>query len=154
MTKLSLYKYAVALLVVINAGVLAFFLMRKPPPRAGGRANPFEQLHLSPEQHEEAQDLARQHHEALKQLLHEEAATTAAYFSIVIEQPLAPASDSLKAVIGQLQEQKIELTHAHFVELRGLLSEDQQALFPAFLDQSLGRILHAAPMRKTRKRRE
>ena len=133
MSKIKLLTIAVIGLMIVNLGMVAFLLLRKPPHPMEGRP-PMEQdgpkkiiidkLHFDKEQAAQYEELINQHQVAIKALNDSiKDAKNELYSSLTNEN--FSGKDSLIAKLGLLQKQ-VELTHYdHFAAIKKLCKPDQ-----------------------------
>ncbi|RMG86071.1 MAG: hypothetical protein D6714_04795 [Bacteroidetes bacterium] len=143
MTQLSFFKYAVALLFLLNIGMVGFFFLTKPPaPQAHNllRSAP-KMLNLDEKQKETFQALARQHQEKMRELDRKHAELLEAYFSTFTEKSPGVSPDSLLHEAANIERAKIAATYQHFEDVKNILRPEQMPQFDKFMDQVLHQVL-------------
>lgn len=150
MSQSNLYKYAAIGLLLLNLGMLAFFLITKPKPGQHPphltRHNSFQSqvadiLDLSEAQQVTLGKLAEQHNEDLKAIVEKQKGLLAPYFESVVDPSLGSDKENALTHFQQLEREKLEVTHQHLLEIKNLLSENQMPHFKEFMELFNRRIL-------------
>jgi protein CpxP len=136
MTKIKLLSIAVVGLLLVNAGILAFLVIKKPaePPMGGpGRPGPggegpkriiIERLHFDAEQTAKYEKLITEHRKQINELDREIRTTKNNLYS-TLSSASSLNKDSLETRLGEIQKQ-IESTHYnHFSDIKKLCKPDQ-----------------------------
>lgn len=142
MDKLKFYRYAATGLLVLNLAILAFFFLYRP--MVGGPMGPPQATHgelkFDEEQLKAFHGLVEIHQVEMQRINRQQKELLADYFNTLSESQ----SDSLVVVpkgYSSLEEEKINGTYEHFLQVKALLRPEQQQDFPAFVDRTLKNIL-------------
>ena len=144
MKQIQFFKYATLLMLVLNLGLVAFFLLTKPkPPMRGETFNPraIEILQLDKDQHQAFLQSAEQHGKQMKSINDGQRDLLRPYFNSLVDPSLKINSDSILQQVQLLDRQKVEATYFHFKTVKTLLRDDQQDNFEQFMTKALGRLL-------------
>lgn len=151
MKQLPFFKYATAVLILLNIAIIAFFFLTKPPgpPPMKGGGRPFhhravELLDLNPEQQTAFKDLARRHSQLMRSINRQQSDLIEPYFQVIADTLNDLESNAIMDTILQLERRKIEATAQHFEQVKSLLNESQLAGFALFVSESLKVILPGA----------
>ncbi len=140
MKKETVYIWIIVLLVLVNALQLGSFVLRskppKPPHHAGQdfKQKTIDMLELDTEQAKLFHALAQKHRKMMDSLNDQQAMLTKRYFN-------TPTETDLKK-IETIQAEKINVTNAHFSEVKSILTPQQEKNFKTFKKEALERIMH------------
>lgn len=142
MDKLTFYRYAALGLLVLNLAILAFFFLYRP--MTGGPLGPPRPTHVGldfDEQQKEAfHGLVETHQAEMQRINRQQKDLLAEYFNTLSENQ-ADSSLVVPQRYTKLEEEKISSTYAHFLEVKAILTPEQQQDFPNFVEQTLKNIL-------------
>lgn len=148
MKQLQFFKLASLVLLLLNAGILLFFWLQRPPraPGMGGAIGSFETvaidlLQLDESQAADFQNLAIEHGTRIHAFNQEQNRNLQQYFSTVYRAGDLLLKDSLIMQVEQLEQQKVQFTYQHFEDVRALLRPEQLPQFEVFVTQAVGRLL-------------
>ena len=137
----SFYKYLVLGLVILNIGILAFFLLTKPShqrPKPPGKNRIPKDLQLDDQQIIQFEELRDIHKNEMTNKREEQQKLLRKYFG----EKTSTENDSIVLdSFLQLEKEKLELTEKHFDDIKGILKNDQLKLFQRFKERSLRSIL-------------
>lgn len=148
MNHLKFYKLAIGGLVLLNIGVLTFFLLAKTsarPPHPP-RNNNFQEevpsiLDLNDEQRATFYDLADQHEQQIRTINNEQQKLLHPYFESIADSSIDLDTTFVLNQFQQLERRKLATTRQHFLKIKGLLNEDQLPRFEIVMEKALGRII-------------
>lgn len=147
MKQSKFYKYIIWSLIGLNIAVLAFFLISKNDaatklPIKNNRSEVIALLRLDEQQAAELNKLADEHTRRMIDFKKQQAELLSPYFQNVINAEGKMANDSLQHVdYLALERAKIEMTYAHFQEIKDLLKEEQLPHFQEFMNNTINRVL-------------
>ncbi|UTW62982.1 periplasmic heavy metal sensor [bacterium SCSIO 12741] len=137
----------VVILVVLNVGVLSFFMFQPhhpPHPRPDKVLK--DKLNLTEDQWVNYQALIQSHRLQMKAFQQQSKQLHDEFFNQFGEtQEQEQKADSLASEIGQLQTQIERQTYQHFSELRRLLSDEQKKIFDQEIGKIMGRMMSGPP---------
>lgn len=132
MKKETIYKIAIAVLIVLNLfQVVGRYLAHTPLGEPIKMAT--ERLGLDEKQEVNFRELAQAHRNKMIDIQNKQEAWTETYFN--------NPSDSLLTEISLLQKSKIQLTEEHFRAIKALLNKDQYDEFVKFKKNALNKIM-------------
>lgn len=140
MNKLKVYQIATVGLLLLNVILLAFIIFA---PRPGGNGRPvrvMDHFGFDAAQDEKFQDLAETHKEQMRTANDQQAELLQQYF-LQLTSDDAANPGPLPPGIGTLEQEKINSTYEHFLDIKKMLRPEQQAAFPSFVEAALDRIL-------------
>ena len=149
MSKIRFLTLAVALLILLNLGTLAFFLMgRKPPHQSheGPKKIIIERLRFQPDQVAAYEKLIGQHRSAIQEKEQEMAAAKKQLYAL-LKQDSFPQKEAFVAQINQAQQAIEQIHFNHFFELKALCTPEQQPLFDALTEDLAAYFGPQRPMR-------
>jgi protein CpxP len=127
MNRLLLYRWSIALLLILNLVTLIYVMGRHPihedRPIEGGPLMIFRKLNLSDETLFKVEELGRLHHQKILELNRLE--QDFIFKSLIENEQL----EEYKYKIANIENQKIEVTRDHFEEIENLLEADQKENF-------------------------
>lgn len=139
LTKTKFLQIAVAALLLLNLGTLAWFRFGHRPPRPGEslKNRAIERLHFDTGQTAAYEKLIEQHRSAVRA---KEAEILAAKKRLYagLKGGDFPEKDTLVLQIGQLQTEIEHIHFTHFQEMKNLCRPDQIADFQNFVDELSG----------------
>ena len=145
MSKGKFYKIATWTLLVLNLGVLGFFLFLAPRPphprKAAFRGRATEILHLDKDQEAKFIELAEAHNQKMKALKKEQADLLKSYFQAVTKEVSNEEQQMIMDEVLEMEKSKVEVTFSHFQDVKSMLKPDQKEYFQTFMDQALGILL-------------
>ncbi|MEM6268730.1 MAG: hypothetical protein AAF998_04800 [Bacteroidota bacterium] len=149
MNTLRFYKVTTICLLVLNLGGVAFllFLREVPGPllhQMRGRQFRAEVNNLfgmDGPQREQFEQSARKHHQSMRRAVTAQRTQLRAYFEAATLNQDRATADSLLGEIQALERAKVQVTEAHFAQVRTLLRPDQEAAFAQFVNRALKIIL-------------
>jgi protein CpxP len=139
MSKVTLLSIAIAGLIAVNLGLMAFLFFRKPPmegpERPGMGMHPdgpkkiiIERLHFDPQQVAQYEQLIEQHRSAIRKL-DQDIRDTKNNLYATLPDSLHAGRDSLQNRLGSLQREIETVHYQHFEAIRQLCHPDQLAYF-------------------------
>lgn len=144
MSQLKIYRLVTVLLLILNIGMLVFFLSTKGPrPKPSNRhlEHIKELLDLNTEQSADFKSLVLLHKETMGRISENQRILLNEYFA-----PLKSPESKIEK--GQLlnkyhaaEKQKLEATYTHFKEVKALLNSEQLLPFNKFMDEALDHVL-------------
>ena len=146
MKQLQFYKYAALGLLLLNIGVLMFFVWSKPKPPRSMPASDFRTevvrlLNLDETQKNSFEQLAQEHGQQLRKIREQQTELLVPYFeSIASPVPDIDNEDILRQ-FRQMEQEKIETTYNHLSDIKALLDEGQVTNFKPFMKQFLNRVM-------------
>ncbi|MEH0152787.1 hypothetical protein V6R21_01510 [Limibacter armeniacum] len=139
MSKLKLYKLVAILLLLINLGMVAFFVLTKPDHRHPGSRPLHMLLQLDKQQEQHFLTLAHKHQQAIREIDQKQQDLLVQYFS-ALQQETTPSQEILAKI--QMEEgKKIVLTYQHFHDVKTMLKPSQKPFFDQFMTGALEHIL-------------
>jgi len=139
MEKLTVYKLAALLLLVLNLGLLAF-LFFGPHTSQGAGAPALKVLQFDDQQHEAFKALAQVHRAEMRDLTDRQRALLREHFrQLSTDQAETPLP--LPPDFAELEQEKIGSTYHHFIDVKKILRPEQREHFPQFVEQAVSRIL-------------
>ncbi|MEM9326420.1 MAG: hypothetical protein AAGA85_12210 [Bacteroidota bacterium] len=128
-------------LLVIN-GLLVFLLMSGsgPHPRGRGPGGPqlikviSDKLVLAPDQVEQFQELARNHHAAMQKVAEAQQPLILSYFDLLNYEDSIQLQEQILDQLLILEREKLTLTYSHFEALKEQLDPDQRDRFGSILE--------------------
>ncbi|GAA0877195.1 hypothetical protein GCM10009119_01630 [Algoriphagus jejuensis] len=142
----SIYRIGFFILLVVNIALLVLFYFgpKRPPQRlqpnqAGIKDQLAMDLGFSEEQKARFDKMAMDHRDKVSRLENRERNLMDAYFDQLTKEDSEAEREQLLDEIQAINREKIEFTYSHFVELRGICTEEQLGKF----DDALARILPA-----------
>ncbi len=163
MRQLTFFKYATAVLLLINVAMIAFFILTQPGgpdgphPRGNNVAagKQFERkaiaiLGLEEEQQTAFIKLAHGHALEVDKIDRAQQKVLQPYFESIIDSSQVAHKEKFLAELQQLEKYKVEYTYQHFKEVQALLKPEQQGNFKTFVRRALEVILvhNKKPKRK------
>lgn len=135
MNKISFLKWAVAALVVLNVGTIAFsFIQKRPPHRVDPQKVIIERLHFDAVQIADYEKLIEKHRNAVEQRQQSITAAKSELYQLLKSSDFAK-KDSLVGRIGYLQEEIEQVHFAHFQEIKSLCKGSQVAEFDSLISE-------------------
>lgn len=146
MKKETLYKVAIAVLLIVNIlQLIPFFLGPKPPKRNNDfKQHAIELLQLTKEQTVQFDSIAQQHRKQMNQINDNQIEITSRYF--------ANPSDELLNEISTLETLKIKTTQNHFLAVKSILNPNQIDAFHQFKMEALQTIINQKPIQNKKEK--
>ena len=144
MKPLKFFKSLSIVLFVLNLAMIGFFIWRKPPPPKGGGhflRQAQQMLKLDEQQNEQFVQMAKVHKRKMDSIQQVHSEFLMPWFQSVFNSTSDPNSDLSLDRVGQLEQEKVELTYKHFKEIKSLLNPSQQDRFEPFMNEALKNIL-------------
>lgn len=141
MSKLKLYKYLCLGLLLLNIGLISFFLLTnggKPPKHKIFKNEAVEILELDENQETEFANLAQEHGDKMRDLERQQADLLKPYFTNLIN---GNSEMEIPANALAIEKEKINITHQHFKDVKSLLKPEQKENFAAFMKGALRNIM-------------
>jgi hypothetical protein len=116
MSKVKLYKYLCLGLLLLNIGLVSFFILTKggrPPERKNFKNQAAEILNLDEVQQSLFSDLAKEHGDKMRSLENEQADVIKGYFTNLIN-GISNAEVPPRAL--KIEKEKIDITNQHFIK--------------------------------------
>ena len=143
MTTNKVIKISLLVMVVLNVTLL-FFLMNPPnhPPQYPKETpGPLfqrisEKLQLTPEQQQSFERMAMEHREKMHEIENRQATLVNAYFETLKHEETTEANRLLTQITKQ-EASKLQITYAHFQDLKNLLNPSQKADFQLIVEDVL-----------------
>lgn len=155
MNKFQFFRLSTVLLLLLNIGLVIFFLMSGPKKGRDRHHDngmpPHEYFDMSPEQHEAFMKMLDLHHRDMDRLHDLQANAVRPFLIGVVDRTNAASLDSVLVDVAILQREKLTLLYDHFDELKQSLTPEQQSKFESFFLETLDRM---DKPRKKRKRKE
>ncbi|GLB54130.1 hypothetical protein NBRC110019_31710 [Neptunitalea chrysea] len=146
MKQLHFFKYTTILLLVLNIGVITFFMITSrgvqvPVPDERGA---LEILHLSAKQGRQFHELVTVHHKQMRRLNTAERDLLAQYFGHVLAtSDKSTPKTALLMEIEQIHKEKLSLTYQHFEEVKEMLTPEQVPYLKEFITDVMKNQGHA-----------
>ncbi|MEQ9306861.1 MAG: hypothetical protein RJQ14_23295 [Marinoscillum sp.] len=133
------YQIGFFILLAINIVLVVVFTLRPKPPIAPGgfREVIVKDLNFNEGQKTQFDQMARNHHDAIRDIEEKERRLVEAYFNQLHSQNTGDPDEVVLNEILQMEEAKITVTYSHFEELKSLCSDDQLAKY----DQLMGKMI-------------
>jgi hypothetical protein len=148
MSPLKVYKIAALFLLVLNLALIAVIVLA-PGRSDGPPLHAASHFGFTEEQDERFLNFARAHQNKMIDYNARQTKLLRDYFRQLTtsgaESPTPPAPEIL-----EIERRKIESTYAHFLEVRSLLTPEQERQYPTFVDTVLARVL--LPVKEVRPR--
>ena len=139
MKKETIYKIAIAVLIVLNLlQVVGRYLAHRPPGEPIKMAA--QRLGLDEKQEVKFRELAQAHRNKMIDLQKKQEGLTETYFN--------NPSDSILNEVTLLEKTKIQITEEHFSAIKTLLNKDQYDEFVKFKKNALNKIMRAQSKNK------
>lgn len=134
MKLITLYKFLTGLLILINIGVVSFFVLTKPnhPHHPHHHQNPIEILNLKGEQLTLFEISAHKHHTKMDSVMQIQKKTMGQYFKSLTDTALLEQKEQLSIELKELEAAKLNITYTHFEEIKKLLKPNQTVDFKSF----------------------
>ena len=127
MNRLILYRWSIALLLILNLATLLYVLGKLPNhdvrPMEGRPFMLLKKLNLSDENFSKVEEFARLHHQKILELNRLEQGII--YLALTENENLSEYDNQ----ISKIENQKIEVTRKHFDEIENLLDDRQKEAF-------------------------
>ena len=127
MNRLILYRWSIALLLILNLATLLYVLGKLPNhdvrPMEGRPFMLLKKLNLSDENFSKVEEFARLHHQKILELNRLEQGII--YLALTENENLSEYDNQ----ISKIENQKIEVTRKHFDEIENLLDARQKEAF-------------------------
>lgn len=140
------YKISTLVLLIINIGLITFFIINKPkhPPMEGN--TPFQQsakniLHLTEEQDKAFVQLANQHMQLMRTINKDQADLLKPHFSTILNDSSQMIPTETLEQFSALERKKVVNTYQHFLDIKDMLTPEQMPHFKHFMNQAVQRIL-------------
>lgn len=148
MKEVKFFKYLSILLLIVNIGVIVFFVFVKPAGTlAENRQGAIEILHLDKKQGKQFHGLVMEHHEKMRDLNKKEQMLLGRYFAPVADSTINPVpKEQIWAVLKDIQRLKLEATYQHFEQVKQLLKPEQLPYLKEFIETVTSR--NEDPQRK------
>lgn len=140
MDKLKVYQVVAISLLLINVGLLVFLFLGAPKDGPLGRRPVHEMLDLDAGQNEDFFASARQHEERMKEIKSQQQEVLQKYF-LQLTTPEGANPGAVPAAYTTLEQDKVGSTYQHLLEVKGLLTPEQETKFPDFVEEVLPQIL-------------
>lgn len=146
MSQLKFYKYATWALLLLNMGLLVFFLLTKPrpphpPPPHQFQAEVIELLELNEQQISTFKKLAEEHGQKLTSINEQQQKRLPSYFNSLITSSNPINNDSILVELQRLEREKIEVTYQHFQDIKSMLNKNQLPHFENLMERFIDRLL-------------
>ena len=157
MKEIKFYKYAVLLLVLINLSIVGFLFFTRPefhqrPPKHEHKARfknvAMDMLALDQQQRMQFELSAKTHHHKMDSLSNLQRKLLKPYFQSLANVPVK--SSNKKSALNEIQRlegEKIDVTYAHFQEVKSFLKDGQEEGYNRFVDEAV-KILLFEPKKK------
>ncbi len=140
MDKLKVFQIATVGLLLLNIVLMAFIFF-SPPPRGGGKPpRAVEHFGFDEVQNEQFRKLVKVHQRQMRTTNDRQSELLQTYF-LQLTTDSAATPDPLPPGVATLEQEKINSTYQHFLDIKKTLRPEQQAAFPGFIDNMLQRIL-------------
>ena len=148
MEAVKFYKYIIAGLLLLNLGLLAFLMLRKPPhppkhlhgPKNAFVLKAFDLLQLDENQKTIFKQLAKAHHLQMNRYDSTQVALLPSYFEQLNQTKNTEYSQEVLDQISNIERQKVETTYQHFEDIKQLLRPNQLSRFENFVSKATKRI--------------
>jgi|AntAceMinimDraft_17_1070374.scaffolds.fasta_scaffold01286_8 hypothetical protein len=149
MKQLQFYKWALLFMMILNIGLISFFIITKPkhpefppPPPKDFRPIAIEILELDSNQQSLFLVLAKQHNQQMETVRYKQKNALKLYFNSLLENNNKNNEDSILNEIQVFEKQKIILTFQHFEQIKLLLTKEQQVNYKEFVNKTLGFLIY------------
>lgn len=145
---------AIIVLLLINTATLVTIFMNRARSNGPGGPRKFDglvvrTLQLNEEQERKFEQMKRAHHSQMTDLDESMRTPFESYFSLLLEQtPDAAKKDSLEQVLTSIYRRKVAITFAHFAELKGICTPEQQKEFDRLIPTLMQVITPRPPHRR------
>lgn len=147
MNKLSFYRLAAIVLLIINLSVIGFFIFTK-----GGDVQPlnrkaefkhqaFKILKLDDEQKKLFTESANKHHKEMMNLNKKQSRILQEYFKGLNEGINETEKANFISEYNELETKKITGTYDHFEEVKKILKPEQMRAYKGFVEKAVSRLL-------------
>jgi len=140
----KMFKIGFFILLVLNIVLMTLFVMAPKPlrPESGRSQSSIKdeissELGFTEEQKVRFDEMAMNHREAIRNLEGQERSLMKSFFGRLVSENTNQEKEILLGQIVQLERDKIEITYAHFEELKGICTGEQLTRF----DKVLSRIV-------------
>ncbi|OJJ19369.1 hypothetical protein BKI52_21405 [marine bacterium AO1-C] len=146
MQSTSFYKYAAGILLILNIGIVTFFLVTKPsqpplPHEGRLQGEIIDLLQLTEQQAIVFREYAQKHDDKMTALNHTQQTILRAYFQVLKRDSSVIPQQGLLDKALQVERNKILSTVKHFQKVKAMLKPEQKAHFKPFMDKVLEVIL-------------
>lgn len=148
---------AVIGLLLLNAAIIGFLWLDKPPHSMKAKGGPasliIERLHFDTNQEIEFRKLAKVHHEEFKKLQQISIETHQEYYKLMKQEDIDSMKvDSLRQIMASNQQSIDKLNFEHFLDIKKLCNTEQKILFNDFADEIGGLFNERPPHGRGQKR--
>ncbi len=138
MNKFKFYKLGFWILLILNLGLIAFFLLSPPPHQRGKgshQGSAKKMLHLDEQQNDQFLNLVKKHKEKINLIQQNQADELKKVFKIAMNDSKTKdyKLDSIIQKHERLEGSKIIETIAHFEDVKSILNNDQIPHFETFI---------------------
>ena len=148
MTQLSFFKFSAFGLLLLNLGMIGFFLLTKPkhrphPPKSKGgfKKEAIDILKLNHDQISHFDQSAKSYNEKIRIVSEQQGQELKQYFSQSHESYSDSTAKDLIIRLMSHEEGKMRATFKHFDEIKSMLEPQQHADFQIFMNEVLKFIL-------------
>ncbi|MFK8044121.1 MAG: hypothetical protein AB8B72_01400 [Crocinitomicaceae bacterium] len=134
------YKIAAIVLLVLNIGLVTFFVLNKKRHHQPGHLKAIKMLNLNESQADEFKSLAEAHHQSMVEINKEQAELLTKHFKSLYDLPNSPNAGDL-TFYSDLEVKKINITYDHFKDVRGILDKEQQVYYQEFIEKTVQKAL-------------
>lgn len=134
------YKYSAIILLLINISLVTFFVIKKKGHHNPGHLHAAKTLNLTDDQADQFKILAKEHHQALMSVKEQQLDLLNTYFQSLYNDSSTSNEEEL-AAISAIETKKIELTYNHFLQVKQMLTADQQKNYKEFIQETVQKVL-------------
>ena len=149
---IQFYKWALIAMILLNIGLLTFFVLNKPHThRHGNNIHPNSRrafrdvavniLQLDEQQKPQFIALTKKHNRQMRSIDEQQKEILRLYFSKLLEKSDTTNPDTLINKVNMLEKEKIEVTYQHFEEVKAILNEYQYSDYKEFVNKALEKLL-------------
>ncbi|TXF86295.1 hypothetical protein FUA23_19440 [Neolewinella aurantiaca] len=139
MEKVTLYKFTIAGLLLLNLILVAFLWFGRPSAQFG--PGTFEEpFGLNEQQKSEFFESVEKHKAITQQVNMNQREILKNYFG-ALKDPTVFTSQPVPPEIISLEEQKIQSTYDHFLAVKNILTPEQLSEYPGFIDHVIRQVL-------------
>ncbi|GAB5524629.1 MAG: hypothetical protein Roseis2KO_25010 [Roseivirga sp.] len=131
------YKVGFFVLLLINIALI-MVIKFGPKPHGSGKGMRDEislKLNFDEEQNAKFRELVRKHRDQVADIRKEEQTLIKQYFGGLNSDTQELQQDQLVEEINQVQKKKLEVTYAHFQEVRSICTNEQLLLYKELMDE-------------------
>ncbi|MEL7146808.1 MAG: hypothetical protein AAFO69_10600 [Bacteroidota bacterium] len=142
----KIYKIGFFVLLAANIALIVFFTSTKPkharPAQTDLKQEVASELGFSDDQRQAFKNLAKIHHQQMKDLKDKERELIKQYFAQLYSEQAEIPSSAMMDDIRFFQGEKVKVTYEHFIELKAICNEEQLPKFQQLMDKMTNVLLN------------